>query len=78
MTTKASGAEAVAGNLADTSSLAQAFEGVTAAHLISFAGEDFSPLTNGVEIAELARKLKKPTPRDIETVRLELERLAQG
>ncbi|MEV0242728.1 NAD(P)H-binding protein [Streptomyces sp. NPDC050674] len=50
------GAEAVAGNLADTSSLAQAFEGVTAAHLISFAGEDFSPLTNGVEIAELARK----------------------
>ncbi|MFF8870358.1 SDR family oxidoreductase [Streptomyces massasporeus] len=50
------GAEAVAGNLADTASLAQAFDGVTAAHLISFNGEDFSPLTNGTEIAELARK----------------------
>lgn len=50
------GAQAVAGNLADTASLAQAFDGVTAAHLISFNGEDFSPLTNGVEIAELARK----------------------
>ncbi|MFD7247232.1 SDR family oxidoreductase [Streptomyces massasporeus] len=50
------GAQAVAGNLADTASLAQAFDGVTAAHLISFNGEDFSPLTNGTEIAELARK----------------------
>ncbi|WP_338785131.1 NAD(P)H-binding protein [Streptomyces sp. DG1A-41] len=50
------GAEAVAGNLADTASLAQAFDGVTAAHLISFSGEDFSPLTNGTEIADLARK----------------------
>ena len=50
------GAEAVAGNLADTASLAQAFDGVTAAHLISFNGEDFSPLTNGAEIAGLARK----------------------
>ncbi|MFD5161084.1 SDR family oxidoreductase [Streptomyces hawaiiensis] len=50
------GAEAFAGNLADTASLAQAFDGVTAAHLISFNGEDFSPLTNGAEIADLARK----------------------
>ncbi|SMQ14609.1 Uncharacterized conserved protein YbjT, contains NAD(P)-binding and DUF2867 domains [Streptomyces sp. Ag82_O1-12] len=50
------GAEAVAGNLADTAGLARAFDGVTAAHLISFNGEDFSPLTNGAEIAELARK----------------------
>ncbi|MFC8870963.1 SDR family oxidoreductase [Streptomyces sp. NPDC057148] len=50
------GAQAVAGNLADTASLAQAFEGVTAAHLISFSGEDFSPLTNGTEIADLARR----------------------
>lgn len=50
------GAEAVAGNLADTASLTQAFDGVTAAHLISFNGEDFSPLTNGAEIAGLARK----------------------
>lgn len=51
-----SGAEAVAGNLADTGSLAEAFTGVTAAHLITFNGEDFSPLTNGPEIVELARK----------------------
>ncbi|MET9390163.1 NmrA family NAD(P)-binding protein [Streptomyces sp. NPDC006624] len=50
------GARAVAGNLADTASLAQAFDGVTAAHLISFNGEDFSPLTNGTEIADLALK----------------------
>ncbi|MFI2346157.1 SDR family oxidoreductase [Streptomyces sp. NPDC019443] len=50
------GAEAVAGNLADTASLAKAFDGVTAAHLISFNGEDFSPLTNGAEIVALAQK----------------------
>ncbi|MDF2710873.1 NmrA family NAD(P)-binding protein [Nonomuraea muscovyensis] len=50
------GAEAVAGNLSDTSSLAAAFTGVGAAHLISFNGEDFSPLTNGPEIVALARK----------------------
>lgn len=49
-------AEAVAGNLVDTAGLAHAFEGVTAAHLISFNGEDFSPLTNGTEIVDLARK----------------------
>ncbi|MET9480375.1 NmrA family NAD(P)-binding protein [Streptomyces sp. NPDC006638] len=50
------GAQAVAGNLAETESLAEAFSGVTAAHLISFNGEDFSELTNGTEIVELARK----------------------
>ncbi|MER5211844.1 NAD(P)H-binding protein [Streptomyces sp. NPDC002838] len=50
------GAESVAGNLADTASLAQAFDGVTAAHLISFNGEDFSPLTNGTEIVDLVRR----------------------
>jgi uncharacterized protein YbjT (DUF2867 family) len=39
------GAEVVAGNLAETASLSAAFSGVSAAHLISFNGEDFSPLT---------------------------------
>ncbi|ACZ88206.1 NmrA family NAD(P)-binding protein [Streptosporangium roseum] len=50
------GAEVVAGNLADTASLSAAFSGVGAAHLISFDGADFSPLTNGPEIVDLARK----------------------
>ncbi|MFI7444291.1 NmrA family NAD(P)-binding protein [Nonomuraea indica] len=50
------GAEAVAGNLADSSTLAAAFAGVGAAHLISFDGADFTPLTNGPEIVALARE----------------------
>ncbi|MFF0574901.1 SDR family oxidoreductase [Streptosporangium saharense] len=50
------GAEVVAGNLAETASLSTAFSGVSAAHLISFNGEDFAPLTNGPEIADLAKK----------------------
>ncbi|WP_411079820.1 NmrA family NAD(P)-binding protein [Streptomyces sp. cmx-18-6] len=50
------GAEVIAGNLADTGSLVEAFRGVTAAHLISFSGEDFSPLANGVEIVKLAEE----------------------
>ncbi|GAA2785978.1 SDR family oxidoreductase [Saccharopolyspora taberi] len=48
------GTEVVAGNLADTASLAGAFTGVTAAHLISFGGDDYAPLTNGAQIMELA------------------------
>lgn len=43
------GAEVVAGNLAETASLSAALSGVSAVHLISFNGEDFSPLTNGAE-----------------------------
>ncbi|MGJ6966697.1 SDR family oxidoreductase [Streptosporangium sp. G11] len=50
------GAEVVAGNLAETASLSAAFSGVDAAHLISFGGDDFAPLTNGAEIVDLARK----------------------
>lgn len=50
------GAEAVAGNLADTKSLAGAFAGVSAAHLIGFGGDDYAPLTNGAEIVDLATK----------------------
>ncbi|GAA4725993.1 NAD(P)H-binding protein [Phytohabitans rumicis] len=48
------GAEVVAGNLADTGSLAAAFAGVDAAHLIGFDGADFSPLANGEQIVDLA------------------------
>ncbi|MEV7289280.1 NmrA family NAD(P)-binding protein [Streptomyces sp. NPDC093252] len=47
------GAEVVAGNLAVTASLDEAFAGVTAAHLISF-GDDYAPLSNGPEIAQTA------------------------
>ncbi|MDJ1137048.1 NmrA family NAD(P)-binding protein [Streptomyces iconiensis] len=50
------GAEVVGGDLTDTASLAAAFEGVHAAHLITFGGADFAPLTNGEEIADLARR----------------------
>jgi uncharacterized protein YbjT (DUF2867 family) len=49
------GAELFAGNLADTASLTDAFTGMTAAHLISF-GDDYTPLTNGAELVELASK----------------------
>lgn len=48
------GVELFAGNLGDTASLAGAFDGVTAVHLISF-GDDYAPLTNGAEIMALAR-----------------------
>lgn len=48
--------EVIPGNLTDTQSLFTAFEGINAVYLISFNGEDFSPLTNGVEIMELAKK----------------------
>ncbi|WP_440104668.1 SDR family oxidoreductase [Streptosporangium sp. H16] len=50
------GAEVVAGDLADTTTLPGAFSGADAAHLIGFSGEDFAPLTNGAEIVDLARK----------------------
>ncbi|MGX2992796.1 NmrA family NAD(P)-binding protein [Streptomyces sp. JNUCC 64] len=50
------GVEAVAGDLADTGSLAGVFDGVTAAHLITFNGADHSPLANGPEIVALARR----------------------
>ncbi len=48
------GVEVVAGNLTDPESLKAAFDGVTAAHLINFDGADFSPLTNGEQIVDLA------------------------
>ncbi|GAA3187074.1 NmrA family NAD(P)-binding protein [Nonomuraea roseoviolacea] len=50
------GVEVVAGDLADPGSLVRAFDGVTAAHLITFAGDDYAPLKRGDEIVELAVK----------------------
>ncbi|AOS64980.1 SDR family oxidoreductase [Actinoalloteichus hymeniacidonis] len=50
------GAEAMAGNLADGTGLAAAFDGVDAIHLITFDGADYSPLTNGAEIVALAEQ----------------------
>ncbi len=49
------GTDLIKGNLADTATLTEAFDGVTAVHLITFDGADFSPLANGAEIAPLAR-----------------------
>ncbi|MGW0480359.1 NAD(P)H-binding protein [Nonomuraea sp. NPDC003214] len=48
------GVEVVAGNLADAGSLAGAFAGVTAVHLISFDASDYRPLANGPELVDLA------------------------
>lgn len=48
------GAEVVAGDLTNTESLAKVFEGVTAAHLINFGGDDYALLPNGEEIVKLA------------------------
>jgi len=50
------GAEVVAGDLSDAASLTEAFEGVSAAHLIGFDGADYAPLANGAEIVDLARR----------------------
>ncbi|MBM7784849.1 NAD(P)H-binding protein [Tenggerimyces flavus] len=46
-------AEVVAGDLGDVSTLAEAFAGVTALHLIGF-GSDYEPLTNAPDIVDLA------------------------
>ncbi|WP_433323522.1 NmrA family NAD(P)-binding protein [Spirillospora sp. CA-294931] len=48
------GVEVVAGDLTDPSGLAPAFAGVTAVHLINFAGDAYAALTTGPEIVELA------------------------
>ncbi|MEU0569049.1 NmrA family NAD(P)-binding protein [Nonomuraea sp. NPDC005983] len=48
------GVEVVAGDMAAPETLEAAFHGVTAAHLINFAGDDYAPLENGDKIAELA------------------------
>ncbi|MFC7305743.1 NAD(P)H-binding protein [Streptomyces monticola] len=48
--------EVVGGDLAAPDSLAAAFEGVEAAHLITFGGEAFAPLETGPELVALAEK----------------------
>ncbi|MDX3104588.1 NmrA family NAD(P)-binding protein [Nonomuraea angiospora] len=48
--------EVVAGDLARPETLKDAFEGVTGAHLINFAGDDYAPLPDGAAIVELAVK----------------------
>lgn len=47
------GVHVVAGDLTDTATLAAAFDGVTAAHLINFTG-DYRPLPNGPRLVDLA------------------------
>ena len=49
------GVEVVAGDVTDAAGLARAFDGVTAAHLITFGGP-YRPLTNGPEIVEQAAR----------------------
>ncbi|MDA3645728.1 NAD(P)H-binding protein [Saccharopolyspora indica] len=48
------GAEVAAGDLADPGTLSEAFEGVEAMHLISFADAAYSPLRTAPEVLELA------------------------
>lgn len=50
------GAEVVAGDLTDVTTLEPAFDGVEAAHLITFGGVAGEDLTNGQEIVDLAEK----------------------
>ncbi|MCG5216295.1 NAD(P)H-binding protein [Streptosporangium soli] len=50
------GVEIVAGDLAVPDSLTPALDGVTAIHLINFAGDHYQPLTSGKEIVESAVK----------------------
>lgn len=48
------GVEVVEGDLARPETLPAAFEGVTAVHLINFAGDDYQPLETGDTIVKLA------------------------
>lgn len=47
------GVEVVAGDLARLDSLDGVFDGVEAAHLINFAGDDYSPLPDGAGLVKL-------------------------
>jgi uncharacterized protein YbjT (DUF2867 family) len=51
------GAEAVAGDVTDVRTLRRAFDGVTAAHLITFGAGGYLPLRNGRQIVDLAVEL---------------------
>ena len=48
--------DVVRGDLGDVDSLVGVFDDVTAAHLITFDGSEFEPLTTGPEIVALAEK----------------------
>ncbi|MEV0659807.1 NmrA family NAD(P)-binding protein [Actinomadura luteofluorescens] len=48
------GVEVVAGDLADLGSLTGVFDGIVAAHLINFAGDDYTPLPDGAGLVRLA------------------------
>ncbi|GGP99839.1 uncharacterized protein YbjT (DUF2867 family) [Actinomadura coerulea] len=48
------GVEVVAGDLADLDSLTGVFDGIEAAHLINFAGDDYTPLPDGAGLVKLA------------------------
>ena len=50
------GVETVAGDLTDSISLAAAFEGMDALHLITFGGDEREDLANGTEIVQLAER----------------------
>lgn len=50
------GVDVVQGDLADVDSLDGVFDGVSAAHLITFDGAAFAPLTTGAEIVALVEK----------------------
>ncbi|MCO1576061.1 NAD(P)H-binding protein [Crossiella sp. SN42] len=66
------GVEVVQGNLDNTDSLAEAFTGITAAHLISF-GDNYVPLFNGEEIVAL---LKQAGVRKVTVLKGDLDRTA--
>lgn len=51
-----SGVEVVAGDLTDVVTLAEAFDGAEALHLITFGGDGYADLTNGGEIVALAER----------------------
>ncbi|MEU8803596.1 NAD(P)H-binding protein [Spirillospora sp. NPDC048819] len=50
------GVEVVQGDLADPDGLVPAFDGVTAVHLINFAGDGYAPMETGPQIVDLAVK----------------------
>lgn len=48
--------EVVAGDLTDPDTLTGAFQGATAAHLITFGGDNGEPLTTGPQVVQLATR----------------------
>lgn len=50
------GVDVVAGDLTDPDTLAAAFDGVTAVHLITFGSDDGEPLVTGAQLVELATR----------------------